>query len=148
MGLRANFDMKGIHSYMEGKVRILEKEIITRLQYLGEQCINHARGLNTYKDQTGNLRSSIGYVIVANGSIIQAGGFEGTNEGAVNGNNLAREIALTNPNGFVLIVVAGMNYAKYVETRGFDVLTSAELIAKTEVPKILKQLKATIKKAA
>ena len=148
MGVKANFDTKGIHAYLEGKVKAIEAEIVRRMQYLGEQCINHARALNTYKDQTGNLRSSIGYLIVVNGSIVNTGGFKGSNEGAVNGNNFAREIALTSPNGFVLIVVAGMNYAKYVETRGFDVLTSAELIAKTELPKIIKQLKATIKKAA
>lgn len=148
MGVKANFDMSGIHSYMQNFAKNIEAEIIRRLQYLGEQCVNHARNLNTYKDRTGNLRSSIGYLVIANGSIVHSGGFVGNNEGATNGNDLAHEIALLHPTGFVLIVVAGMNYAKYVETRGFDVLTSAELLAETELPKIIRQLKLNIKKAA
>ena len=40
------------------------------------------------------------------------------------------------PKGLVLIVVAGMNYAAYVEAKGYNVLSSAELMAEN----ILKQL--------
>jgi len=36
--------------------------------------------------------------------------------------------------------VAGMKYAAYVEARNYNVLSSAELLAEKEVPKLLKAL--------
>ena len=56
------------------------------------------------------------------------------------------EIAAKYPKGYVLVVVAGMNYAVYVESKGRDVLTSAEKLAETELPKMLRQLKDNIRK--
>ena len=44
------------------------------------------------------------------------------------------------PKGFVLVVVAGMKYASYVEARNYNVLTSAELLAEREIPRLLKEL--------
>lgn len=40
-----------------------ERKFIQSLSYIGEEFVNRARMINTYEDQTGNLRSSIGYVI-------------------------------------------------------------------------------------
>ena len=45
-----------------------------------------------------------------------------------------------NPKGIVLIVVAGMNYARYVEKMGLNVLDSSEMLAKKLVPRMLKDL--------
>ena len=44
--------------------------VMRRLQYLGEQCITEARKNHSYKDQTGNLTSSIGYVIADRKSVV------------------------------------------------------------------------------
>jgi len=155
MGVKANFDLGKIHLDIQDFAKKVEAEIILRLQVLGEQCVNHARQLaSPYWDRTGNLRSSIGWIVVANGSIVNQSAFEsiqgskgiGT-EGSKEGLDFAKELARTHPTGYVLIVVAGMNYAKYVETRGFDVLTSAELLAETELPRMIKQIKGIIRKS-
>ena len=45
-----------------------------------------------------------------------------------------------NSKGIVLIVVAGMNYARYVEKMGLNVLDSSEMLAKKLVPRMLKDL--------
>lgn len=151
MGIRANFDMKGIHVFMQNKVRSIENEIVRQLQYLGEECVNNCKNNRGYIDDTGNLNSSIGNVIVANGVIISQHGFELVkqgNEGILEGESLARKLASEHSNGFVLIVVAGMDYAKHVETGGRNVLTSGELYAERELPKIIKQLRKTIEKVA
>ena len=42
--------------------------------------------------------------------------------------------------GIVLIVTAGMNYAEYVEARGYNVLSSAELKAEPLIKSLLTQL--------
>ena len=101
------------------------------------------RETNSYKDRTGNLRSSLGYVIVLDGKIKYQSDFEVVmqgDSGAKSGIQYAKEVARQFPEGIVLIVVAGMNYASFVSATGRDVLDSAELLADKLVPQILKQL--------
>jgi hypothetical protein len=49
------------------------------------------------------------------------------------------------PKGYVLIVVAGMNYATYVEAKGYNVLSTAEHLAQVEFPRMIAELKSDIK---
>lgn len=137
----------------------VETAIIRRLQFLGEKCLIECRTNKTYTDQTGNLTSSMGYVIIANGKLVETTGFNqavisisggtgtahGSNGGSI-GEQLAKEVAARFTTGFALIVVAGMNYAAHVESRGYNVLASAELLAEKELPKMMKALARNIDK--
>lgn len=119
----------------------MRTKIIYNLTYVGVKCINKARSSGSYKDQTGNLRSSVGFVIVEDGRIIHLDGFTGKGSNGKNtGKSLAQKLAGENTKGLVLIAVAGMEYASYVSARGFDVLDSAELLAEKLVPSMLKEL--------
>lgn len=135
--------MSEIDAYIQQQLERLERAIIYNFHYVGTECINRARDLETYKDQTGNLRSSIGYIIVKDGVIIEESSFEQVKEGRA-GSALGREfiqsLAAKFPHGIVLIVVAGMNYAASVEAHGNDVLTSAELLAERMLPDMMKRL--------
>lgn len=86
--------------------------------------------LDTYKDQTHRLRSSLGYVIYKDGqqvaSNFQSTGGEKGDEGVQIGQQRAAEAAAAIP-GIVAVVVAGADYASYVEAKGFDVLTGSAL---------------------
>ena len=42
--------------------------------------------------------------------------------------------------GFDLIIVAGMNYARHVENKGYDVLSSTEKYLKREVQAKIKRI--------
>ncbi len=135
--------MSEIERHTEEQIERLERVLFRNLMYIGETVLNKARSTNSYKDQTGNLRSSIGYVITVDGRIVHSSSFqtvkngtEGTSKGAAYVKKLAREF----PQGICLIVVAGMNYASYVSAKGLDVLDSSELLAERLVPQILKQL--------
>ena len=127
----------------------VRRVVLNTLQYVGESCITEARNNGKYIDRTGNLRSSIGYVVVNNGIIVTQGNsqkyLEGT-LGETNGVKFVRDLAARNNKGMVLIVAAGMNYAVYVEARGYNVLTSAELLADSLVPQMLRAIGFTIKK--
>lgn len=120
-----------------------ENAIINILMYVGESCITEARDNGSYMDQTGNLRSSIGYVVVNNGNIVGIKVGEqvkdGT-EGKGKAESYMTRLASEHSAGICLIVVAGMNYAVYVEGRGKNVLSSAELLAERMVPQMLEQL--------
>lgn len=66
----------------------LEQAMVYNLCYVGEQCLNAARSTNSYKDQTGNLRSSLGYIVVSNGKVVTMSSFatvKGGSAGSANG---------------------------------------------------------------
>ena len=126
--------------YMERVRRVL----IRNLAYIGEQVVNEGRTRANFIDRTGNLRSSIGYVIVEDGKIVSESSFEpvkGGEEGARKGRAFAESLAKKHNKDLVLIVVAGENYARYVANKGYDVIDSAELLAQKLVPEMLRQLK-------
>lgn len=120
------------------------KVVVNTLCYVGEQCIIEARDGGNYTDQTGNLRSSIGYAVIWNGRIVKRDcvdkvkqGDEGISEGE---KYLKSCINRHRKRGIVLIVSAGMNYAEYVEAKGYNVLSSAELKAGPMIRSILTKL--------
>ncbi len=132
-----------IDAYIDQSIDKALEVIVNTFLYVGESCISEARDNGSYMDQTGNLRSSIGYVVVVDGQIVRKNvvdlvknGTEGTKEAEAFLERLASE----HSTGICLIVVAGMNYASYVEGRGYNVLTSAELLAERLVPQLLEQI--------
>lgn len=143
MPIRQITPMSEIDRYTEQRLRGLEQAVIRTLSYCGELCLNVARSTNSYKDQTGNLRSSIGYVVAVDGRIVNQSSFETVKEGgqgSKQGAAFAKQLVRRFPKGICLIVVAGMEYAAHVKNRGYDVLDSSELTADRIVPYMLKQL--------
>lgn len=132
-----------ISRFIDEKVKRIEKALVYNLSYVGEQVLNKARSTNSYKDQTGNLRSSIGFVVAIDGKIKKTSDFEIVKngaDGAKSGKAYARELVNNYPQGICLIVVAGVDYAVHVSNRGYDVLDSSELLAERLVPQMLAQL--------
>ena len=119
---------------------------IYALKVLGEELVIYAKNNRNYTDQTGNLTNSIGYVVTYKGRIVVQGGFTGTGEerSIQIGVSLANEIASETQNDFALIIVAGMNYAAYVEAKGYNVILPAELKAKTDFPAMIQKLRTKI----
>lgn len=123
-GLEALFSMNSVKAYMEDKVAAYEDKIIAALQYEGEEFVKKARQIDTYTDRTGNLRASIGYVIMKGNQEVFSSFPGGTKEGLEAAKNLTTELGRGNE-GYVLIGVAGMNYAAAVETLGYDVISGS-----------------------
>ena len=107
----------------------------------------YAKNNRNYIDQTGNLTNSIGYVVTHKGKAVSQGGFSGTGEeiSAQIGLSLANEIASETQNDFAVIIVAGMNYAAYVEAKGYNVILPAELKARIDFPTMIQRLRTKIK---
>ncbi len=142
-----------VHDMLMRETERVERLTIRALSKLGEQCVTKIRdraGDKSWYDQTGNLRSSVGYVIAHNKNIIQYSTFNQVkqgSEGVKTGKDLAEELAKRYSNNYVLIVVAGMNYAEFVEAMdNKDVLASTELWAKEQVLLMLEKLKRQIAK--
>ena len=124
------FTKAGVLNYMQDQVKQIEAKSIEALRYQGEEFVNKARLSGNYDDDTGNLRSSIGYVILKNGRVIDqnfqmAGKGSDRQTGRLEAMEYVTEIASNFPEGLVLIGVAGMNYAAAVESKGYDVITGS-----------------------
>lgn len=146
MGITLKTSERELNRKFKEAQEIMLNNIVRVLRYCGEMAVNEARNNGNYKDQTGNLRNSIGYVICVNGRILDenfnqtaATNQQSTENGLEIGRDLALQIAKEIPD-IALIVVAGMKYASHVESRGINVLTSAENLAKRIIPDLLKQL--------
>ena len=132
-----------IASFIEEQLERNEKKIINAMIHVGISCVNEARASGNYIDQTGNLRSSIGYVVMKNGRVLHKGGFQivkSGKEGIKDGPTFIESQLSEYSKGIVLLVVAGMNYSAYVEDMGRNVLTTAELLAERIVPKMLNEV--------
>jgi hypothetical protein len=143
MALVPKFTNADIQKMVAEKAGRIEQAILLRLQRIGEQFITDARNNGTYKDRTGNLRSSIGYVVLRNGEQLTESGFQQVKAGALGtatGNKVLLEAASRFPKGYVLIVVAGMSYAAAVEAKGLDVLTGSSQTAVTELKRAMERI--------
>jgi len=145
--------MSEINALIEAETKRVDALTIKALSNLGDDCVTEARDrpqAYSWFDQTGNLRSSIGYVVVAHGNIIKRSGFETVmngSEGSMEGKKLAEELAKKYSSGYALIVVAGMNYAEYVEAKdNKSVLASAEISAHAEINNMMEKLKSQVAK--
>ena len=119
MALKSNIG--NIDSDVEKQTKMLYQQILDAFIYAAEDFIVNARGqvqdhaMGTYEDQTANLRNSIGYFIFHNGEMVHE-----KNE-IVTNRSLIEEFI--NPDGFQLILIAGMNYASWVESKGYNVIS-------------------------
>lgn len=123
-----------------------EKKIYLLLQRAGEEFVKIAREKGNYNDITGNLRSSVGYVVVKDGKILSEN-FEKSKDGSDKSTGMEKAKKLTTDlakiynRGFVLIGVAGMNYAIYVEAmKNKDVISAASICTEDWIKKQSKTL--------
>ena len=133
-----------ISGYIEERAKILRQACLNNLIYVGEQAVTESRRNHRYKDQTGNLTSSVGYCVLDNGKVVRESSFEALKPGAAGsqeGRQFLSRLISEHSEGLVLILVAGMNYAAYVEAKNLNVLDSAEQLAERELPRLFKALK-------
>ena len=154
MAIKPNFTKDDVRKRFDAFLNEIEKKQIARLQRLGEMCLVEARTNKGYMMQTGALLSSTGYEVFVDGVAIHsqfdaASGAESNaaETGIKSGQSIAETIG-KGTKDIALVVVAGMNYAAYVEAKGYNVLSSAEHLAERELPRMLEKLISNIKRAA
>lgn len=130
-------------------VQNIEKALIRRMQYIGEQFVIDCRTQPqpsvsrrpdkltgkalfsgpkepVFEDQTANLRSSEAYFIVKNNTVI-GGNTYGTPQGIEHAKQVMADMPAKS--GLRLIGVAGMQYAAAVESLGYNVITKQSYVA-------------------
>ena len=120
------------------QIQAKKVELGRMLQRCAEDLCTHARLNGAYTDRTHNLRSSIGARVYYRGEVIFEGGFEQVGNGdhgilaAGDALSAFESKADISADGFTVVLVAGENYARYVESYGFNVLhlTESEMFAR------------------
>lgn len=132
MGVSITKPKANVEDIVHAHMMRVKMALVSRLSEIGELSVALARTMGNYTDRTGNLRSSIGYVVADGGKVVASSSFDsvlGASEGPQAGRSLAESLA-SHSNGLSLILVAGMDYAQYVADKGFDVLDSAGILAR------------------
>lgn len=134
MGIVWNNPQEVDRMFAEAQVEY-DYKAISWLKVLGERIVKYARQNGNYTDQTANLRNSIGYIIIQSNRVVydsfvgsttprnDPNGHANTEMAHQRGLEYAKQIGVT-LGGYktYLVWVAGMEYARYVEAEGYDVI--------------------------
>lgn len=128
--------MSVVNDHLQEELDRRQAVLVRNLHITGERCMIEGKTNHRYLNQTGNLEASLGYILIVDGVIITQS--SGTN---ADGAKFLQELASKESLGIVLIVGAGMQYAKYVNDKGLNVLDSPELLADRLMRELIKKLK-------
>jgi len=122
--MKAEFNKADIQKTVDEFLQKKEKEIHFILDYEGRDFVKRCKLGGSYHNRTGNLRASIGYLVVKDGQVMSLHTEGGKEVGQQAGLTYGQELAQEYNKGWVLIVFAGMHYAFYVELKSYSVITS------------------------
>lgn len=132
----------------------LIKALNVRLMQLAEEAVTYSKDNKGYQDRTANLKNSISFALYLDGEIVTSkigaipkaeevvGGQDAVGEAL---QNYAQQEGVVAPKGYSLIIVAGMNYGKYVEDKGYNVLHLTKYYLRSEMKKIFEEVIEMIK---
>ena len=131
---KVNIKIKGLQELqkkLNEKKQAVENTLNMLFPELGEKAVVFSKDNKGYMDRTANLKNSISFAVFHDGKLLttQIGQIpepEKTKKGQSQVQNALDEYALkpgvVAPKGYTIIVVAGMEYGKYVEDKGYNVL--------------------------
>lgn len=144
-------DCKRIKTKVDQMKRDIRANLQETLRKIGEDAIAEARLNGNYNNLSGNLRNSIGYAVISDGTMTRGRSNGTSSPVSVNGTDKEKsesgykshiEALKSDGDGEMqLIVVAGMEYAPFVEQNGRNVLQSAKTMVERETPKEMEDLK-------
>lgn len=132
----------------------LIKVLNVRLMQLAEEAVTYSKDNKGYQDRTANLKNSISFALYLDGEIVTSkigaipkaeevvGGQDAVGEAL---QNYAQQEGVVAPKGYSLIIVAGMNYGKHVEDKGYNVLHLTKYYLRSEMKKIFEEVIEMIK---
>ena len=131
---KAEIKIEGIQRLQE---RLLRKyQIITgyldqALLQVCEEAVTYSKEHKGYKDHTSNLKNSMSFALFFDGQLIRMveGRIpkpeerpKGQDEVRANLEGYCNQPGVVAPKGYSLVIAAGMDYGKYVEARGYNVV--------------------------
>lgn len=147
MGLTPEYKAGSIVDRVAAFEQSVDKAMYFVACYEGELWARYARDNHTYTDRTGNLTNSIGYAVAKKDKLVNSD-IPGSGISKANALKVAMRLASSCISRYTVIVVAGMNYAASVESKGYNVILPAELKMRADFPKMKKLIEEKVKEKA
>jgi len=131
---------------LQDKLREARNQVDTvlniRLLRLGEECQTHAKEHKGYRDRTANLKNSISFALYKDGQpvVMNIGNVLPDAQAQCDSNvsQFLGEHAV--PQGYTLMIVAGMNYGRYVEDKGYNVLNTTRYYMRDRLKETIEEV--------
>lgn len=140
--ITADFNMDDLEAIITEETQSWFDELVDQYRVAGRSFVERAVQKANFNNITWNLRSSIGYVIMYEGQIVESyfkDLIAGT-EGQEVGEDYAKFILslIDDGEGLSMALVAGEEYAYYVEAKGKDVISGSYAYFENELKSALK----------
>jgi hypothetical protein len=143
--IKADFNPNDVEAYIQQRTEEWFNALLETFREQGREFTARARSKNkdgkVFNNITYNLRSSIGYCLLYEKKVVETyfPSIIGGTEGEEVGRELAERLAIYGDygDGIVLVLVAGENYASFVQAKGYDVIDSSTSAFSEELKKLL-----------
>jgi hypothetical protein len=140
--ITADFSMAELNAIINQETEVWFDELVDQYRLAGKSFVERAIQKASFNNITWNLRSSIGYVIMFDGQIIESffKDLVAGTEGQEVGEDYAKFILslIDDGEGLSMALVAGEEYAYYVEAKGKDVISGSYGLFESELKGALK----------
>jgi hypothetical protein len=129
-------EFKGDTKGLDALIRQIDERSDAVLTEVGRDACRLAQNDGNYQNRTGNLRNGNGFCIVRDGEVIKMEVLtDGAHPEAVQ--QTENLLLYSNKPEDGLYLANGMDYASFVESRGYEVLMSKKLYAARQIKKKL-----------
>jgi putative hemolysin len=151
MAVKAEFKVAGLRELQQKlneRKEALQRVLDMKLLQLAEEAVTHAKQNKGYRDRTANLKNSISFALFYDGELVtqhlgdipQPENAPKEHQGVASSlERFCAEDGTVKPQGYSLIIVAGMEYGVYVEQKGYNVLHLTKYFLQDEMRKILEE---------
>lgn len=142
ISISADFDINSLNDLIDDEVENWFDGMVGSYRRAGRQFVERAVAKAAFNNITWNLRSSIGYLIIYNGEVLESY-FKDLKDGT-EGQEVGRDYALfvakliDEGDGLAMALVAGEEYAYFVQSKGIDVIEVSSGHFETELKQLLK----------
>ncbi|RQO79136.1 hypothetical protein DBR40_05295 [Pedobacter sp. KBW01] len=142
INVTADFTFDDLDKVIEYESNQWFDSLVDDYRQTGIRFVERAVAKAAFNNITWNLRSSIGYLIIWNGEVLESY-FKDLNDGT-EGQEVGRDYALfvakliDEGEGLSMALVAGEEYAAFVQQKGIDVIKGSSAYFETEIIALLK----------
>ena len=128
--MKIDIDLSGFDEFLEEA----KDEIKRSMVKIAHEGVEYSKATGNYQNHTHNLRSALGAAVVLDGEIVDM--YIPTEPGHEKAKGKTENLLIYGkrpPNGIIL--ADGMEYASYVESKGYEVISQGALHIDTEAHK-------------
>ncbi len=139
IGLEIVTDMNVLAQEIQKEIDAETLKHLIKVLSVGVEKVRKKMETKPYEDHTGNLNSSTGFIIYRDGKVVHRD-FRESDKGTDKTTGLKEGLSLAlaelrESSGWGVVLMSGMDYASWVQGKGYDVLLSAT----TNLDSILKE---------